>query len=496
VKLHSLFTEGAVFQREKKVPIWGTARNGEYITVELQGQRVTTTAQDGRWTANLRPMKAGGPYTLKVTGDNAVEVKDILIGEVFVCSGQSNMEWPLIATVDGEEAVKQSADPQLRLFLVPHAMSFTPLETVDSRWTSASPETTRNFTAVGYHFGRMLRQKLKIPIGLIETAWGGTPAEAWTSREALTSRTELTYMVKNHDAARAAFPAQKEAYERQMEKWKADAEQAKSEGKPEPKKPDPPFDPLNPWAPSILYNGMIAPLLPYGVRGAIWYQGESNAGRAYEYLTLFPKMIENWREDFQQPDFPFYFVQLAPWRAIDNKPVESEWAELRETQRQTLRILKNTGMAVITDLGDVQDIHPRKKREVGERLALWAQAKIYKMPVEYSGPVYEGIEVKDGKAYLRFSHLGGGLTTASNGAASADAKVLGFTVAGPEGRFANAEARIEGDKVVVWSAEVPYPVAVRYGWANYPVTNLYNRVGLPASPFRSDDFPFITKPRN
>lgn len=302
-------------------------------------------------------------------------------------------------------------------------------------------------------------------------------------------------MVKDHDNYKKAYPALVETYQRQLDKWKADAEQAKADGKPEPKKPDAPGDPLNPWGPAILYNGMIAPLVPFGIRGAIWYQGESNAGRAYQYGTLFPSMIKNWRQDFEQGDFSFYFVQLAPWRAITDQPVESDWAELRETQRQTLLTLKNTGMAVITDVGNVEDIHPRKKREVGERLALWALANVFHQPLEYSGPEYKGIEVKDGKAYLTFSHLGGGLTSAPNGGSGNDA-LTGFAVTGPDGRYVKAEARIEGDKVVVWSKEVSFPVAVRFGWANFPVTNLYNKAGLPASPFRTDDFPFTTKPRD
>jgi sialate O-acetylesterase len=460
----------------------------------MGGQRANTTAQNGFWRVNLRPMKAGGPYTLKVTGENTITVKDILVGEVFVCSGQSNMEWPLFLTENAEAAINASTDDKIRLFTVPKTMSFYPMQTVDAAWQPCNPKTSRDFSAVGYFYGKLLRQKLNVPVGLINTSWGGTPAEAWTRREVLSAKPELAYMVKNHDNYKQSYPSILEGYNRQMEKWKADAEQAKTDGKPEPPKPNAPQDPLNPWGPSILYNGMIAPLLPYAIRGAIWYQGESNAGRAYEYKTLFAEMIKNWREDFEQGDIPFYFVQLAPWRAIVDKPVESDWAELREAQRHTLLNLKNTGMAVITDVGDVGDIHPRKKREVGERLAYWALAHIFNQPVEYSGPVYQGMEVKDGKAYLSFGNTGGALK-ATNGGGQSSSGVQGFTIAGPEGRFYNAEARVEGEKVVVWSSEVSFPVAIRFGWANYPVVNLFSKGGLPATPFRTDDFPFITKPK-
>ena len=491
VKLHNLFTEGAVLQREKRVPIWGTARSGEQVTVEIAGQRILTTADNDRWMVYLKPLKAGGPYTLKVQGDNTLEVKNIYAGEVFVCSGQSNMEWPLIAAENGASAVAEANDPDLHLFHVPNTVSYEPLREVSAKWTPCNPETVKGFTAVGYFFGRMLRQKLKVPVGLIETAWGGTPAEAWTSRDALRAKPELDGMVRVHDDQRAKYPALKEAYDRDLQKYQKDLERSKADGTAEPKKPQEPGNPLNPWGPSTLYNGMIAPLLPYGIRGAIWYQGESNAGRAYQYGTLFPVMIQNWRDDWLQGDFAFYFVQLAPWA-----PAEAgTWPELRETQLRTLTKLKNTGMAVITDLGDKTDIHPRKKQPVGERLALWGLAKIYGLPVEYSGPQFESVEFKDGKAYATFSHITGGLSTSGDGTQGHTEQVLGFEVLGPEGRYYPAQARIEGNKVVLWSKEVPAPVAIRYGWDNYPVVNLFNRAGLPASPFRTDDNPYITKGR-
>ncbi len=490
IKLHSLFSEGAILQREKKIPVWGTARSGEPIIVEIAGQRVSTTAENDKFMVYLKPLKAGGPYTLKVQGDTTVEVKNLYAGEVFVCGGQSNMEWPLAAAENGTAAIADANDPDLHFYHVPKTMSFEPLKDVNAKWEVCTPANAGGHTAVGYFFAKLLRQKLKVPVGLIESNWGGTPAEAWTSREALRAKPSLDYMVKAQDDYRQRYPALKEAYDRDMQKYQKDLERSVAENTAAPKKPQEPGNPLNPWAPSTLYNGMIAPLLPYGIRGAIWYQGESNAGRAYQYGTLFPTMIQNWRDDWLQDEFPFYFVQLAPW-----EPAEpGTWPELRETQLKTLK-MKNTGMAVITDVGDKTDIHPRKKQPVGERLALWALAKIYNLPVEYSGPQLESIEFKDGKAYLTFAHVAGGLSTSGDGTQGHGEPLTGFEVVGPEGNYSTAEARIEGNKVVVWSKDVTAPVAVRYGWKNYPVVNLFNRAGLPATPFRTDDFPYITKGR-
>lgn len=487
VKPHGLFTDGAVLQQGATVPVWGTADNGERVTVTLQGQAASTTAEHGRWRVELEGLKAGGPYTLKVAGpNNTVEVKNVLVGEVWVCSGQSNMEWPLYNTRGGAEAVAQSSDPQLHLLTIPKATSPTPLHAVNQPWLEANPETTRSFSAVAYYFGRELRKTLKVPVGLIHTSWGGTVAEAWTSAGALRSDSVLAPMLESYDRQRYTYPQALINYQQALARY----EEATAQGRPagqRPQEPARPDDPRNPNRPSVLYNAMISPLLPYAIKGAIWYQGESNAGRAWEYQSLFPDMIRDWRQAWGRGDFPFLFVQLAPFMKIQQEPTESAWAELREAQRQTTLRVPNTGMAVITDIGEENDIHPRQKEPVGRRLALAALANTYEKRVEYTGPTYDTLTVMGNEAIVHFKHAAG--LTAKGGAPT------GFTIAGPDHHWYNATARVEGDRVVVSSPQVPHPAAVRYGWWNYPVVNLWNSAGLPASPFRTDNWTLTTEPK-
>lgn len=486
VKPHGLFTDGAVLQRGIPIPIWGTAREGEQVTVSIHDQRVTTTAQGGLWMVRLKPMKAGGPYTLTITGENTVTRQNLLVGEVYICSGQSNMEWPMTLTENAQEAIGQSTDPLLRLYSVPHTVSDTPLSDVNSQWKECGPNTVAGFTAVGYHFGRSLRQALKVPVGLIQSAWGGTPAESWTRRGVLENDTTLREMIAFYDQAKQQYPEALRNYQAAVEKHKEEAEKARAEGKEPPKAPMPPVNPVNAFYPTTLYNGMIAPLIPYAIRGAIWYQGESNAGRAYQYQTLFPAMIRNWRDDWKQGDFPFFFVQLAPFLKIETEPKESAWAELREAQRLTALNVPRTGMAVITEFGEENDIHPRKKRQVGERLALIARATVYRERVPYSGPTFDSQQIAGDKIILRFKHAKGGLVAEGG-------TLKGFTLAGADGKFYTANAVIAGDKVIVSAPQVPRPVGARYGWANYPLGNLFNKDGLPASPFRTDTFRLTTQ---
>jgi sialate O-acetylesterase len=356
---------------------------------------------------------------------------------------------------------------------------------VSAQWQACGPQTVKNFSAVAYFFGRDLRRARKVPVGLIESAWGGTPAEAWTSRATLESDSRLRTILTTYARAVARYPFDQMAYEGARARYQEELATAQQEGRTAPKAPDRPYNPVNQNRPSGLYNGMIVPLQPYSIRGAIWYQGESNAGRAYEYQTLFPAMIQNWRTDWGQGDFPFFFVQLAPFTKIVAEPQESDWAELREAQRLTALTLPRTAMAVITDVGEENDIHPRKKEPVGARLALAARAVACGERVEYSGPTCQGMKVKGNQAIVQFRHVGGGLV-ARGGA------LTGFTIAGPDRKWFNAQAAIEGDRVIVSSPQVAHPVAVRYGWANYPVVNLYSQEGLPASPFRTDDFPLTT----
>lgn len=460
VKLPGLISEGMVLQQKAPVRLWGWADDGETVTVKFQGQKVATSARGGKWAVMLAPLRAGGPFTLSIAGKNAIEFRNVLVGEVWVCSGQSNMEWALRNSFEPEQHIAKAENPRIRLFVVPRVRTAAPREDVAATWQACTPETVPGFSAVGYFFGRDLQRDLGVPIGLIQSAWGGTPAEAWADEWAILSHPVLSPLLERHRTAQAnyrnviaAFPAQ--------------VAQARAEGKPAPRAPS------QPWKPGELYNGMIAPLTPYTIRGAIWYQGESNAGRAEQYRTLFPEMIQSWRRAFGQRDFPFLAVQLAPFGPGNN------YAELREAQLVTTKVLPNVGMAVITDVGEENDIHPKKKEPVGQRLALAARKIAYGQNVAHSGPLYRSMRFEGSRVILQFDQVGQGLEARGG-------SLAGFTIAGADGNFVPAEARIEGDTVVVTAQSVPKPVAVRYGWANYPVVNLWNKDGLPASPFRTD----------
>jgi sialate O-acetylesterase len=459
VKLPALFSDGMVLQRGVEFPIWGTADPGEKIRVSLHVTKdrgivaAFAADKDGNWRGKFPfkafvEIKAGGPYTITIEGDkNEITIKDVYVGDVWICSGQSNMEMGLGGCTDAAKHKEASKNPNIRLFTVPRKISAEPVKEVNSKWLECGPETVGGFSGVAYFFGRDLQKALDVPIGLIHTSWGGTVAEAWTPKSALEADPKLKGLI----------PA-----DITIDDNKPNANQG-----------------------TVLYNGMIAPLIPYGIKGAIWYQGESNAGRAEQYETLFPTMIKSWRKDWNQGEFPFFFVQLAPFMKIEKDPTDTPWARLREAQRLTLKLDK-TGMAVITDVGDEKDIHPKQKEPVGARLALAARAIAYGEKIEYSGPTYDSMKVADGKAILSFKHLGGGL------AAKGDA-LTGFTIAGEDKVFYNAEAMIQGGTVVVSSSMVAKPVAVRFGWANYPVVNLWNKEGLPASPFRTDDWAMEAK---
>jgi sialate O-acetylesterase len=492
VKPHALFSEGMVLQQGSKVPVWGTADDGEQVTVRCEGQEASATAKDGRWQVRLDNLKAGGPYELTIAGKNTVTIKNVLVGEVWVCSGQSNMEWPVRASADAERHIANSANPKIRLFTVPKVGAEKPLDSVKGQWKECGPDTVGSFSAVAYFFGRDVQKALDVPVGLIHTSWGGTPAEAWTRLGALEASPELKHYVEGQARARENFPKAMEKYKADLAKHEEAVKKAKDEGQQPPKAPAAPQNPLTgSHSPAALYNGMIAPLIPYALRGAIWYQGESNAGRAYEYRTLFPAMIQNWRADWKQGDFPFLFVQLAPFdprRGSKPEVGESAWAELREAQLLTTRKLPNTAMAVITDVGDEKDIHPKQKEPVGARLALAAQALAFGRKLVYSGPEYDKMTVEGNKAVLSFRHAGGGLEAKGG-------PLVGFTVCGADHKFVKAEAEIRDDKVVVWSDQVAKPEAVRFGWADFPVVNLWNKDGLPASPFRTDDYAMITAPK-
>ena len=473
VKLPALISDGMVLQQGINLPLWGWADEGESVTVEFQGQRVTATAKGGKWMVRLKPLKAGGPFTLTVSGKNKIELKNVLVGEVWICGGQSNMGWRLNQSDNAEAEIASAKYPMIRLFSVPRAELDAPVTDVKASWNECSPETAATFSAVGYYFGRDLHKARNVPIGLINNAVGGSPAESWTSAGVLNADAEYKQFA-------VEYPNRMEQYEKAMAKYQEDAEKAKAENKPAPRSPG------RPWMPSGLYNGMLAPLAPYAIKGVIWYQGETNAPRAYQYRRLFPTMISNWRALWGQGDFPFLFVQLAAFGPNSQKLGESDWAELREAQLLTLSASPKTGMALAIDVGTYDDIHPRNKQPVGARLALAARAVAYGEKIVHSGPVYQSMKIEGDKAVLNFKHTGGGLEARSG-------ELKGFIIAGDDKVWHEARAEIKGEHVIVSCPEVAKPLAVRYAWAKYPTCNLYNKEGLPATPFRTDDWPGVTQ---
>jgi sialate O-acetylesterase len=490
VKLPSLLSDGLVLQQGMKVNIWGTADPGESVTVTLGDQRVSTEADGGgQWKVKLGPLNAGGPFTMTIAGKNTIALHDVLVGEVWVCSGQSNMEMPVGMNAEGwsgdvtnyQDEIAHGDHPRLHLFTVQKAVAGKPQRDVKGYWVVARPQTVAGFSAVGYFFGRELVKVLNVPVGMIHSSWGGTPAEAWTSRATLESDPEFQSILDAGAKLLSPYPKVFEDFEQKLGQWRRDSDQAESEGAPVPSAPPVPEDARrNPWRPSGLFNAMLMPLTPYAIRGAIWYQGESNADRPTQYRKLFPAMIGDWRRAWEEGDFPFLFVQLANWGIYQPR---SNWPELREAQLKTLSLPK-TGMAVAIDIGDGSDIHPKNKQEVGYRLALAAQAIAYGRDVLYSGPIYESMAVEGEKIRLRFQYVYGGLAAKN----SASSTLSGFEIAGDDRKFVGAQATLDGDTVVVRSEKTPHPVAVRYAWGMNPSCNLYNRAGLPASPFRTDDW--------
>ncbi|MEN6301608.1 MAG: sialate O-acetylesterase [Armatimonadia bacterium] len=494
VKLPALVGDNMVLQQQKALKIWGTADPAEKVTVAFNGQTVEATADaQGAWLATLKPIAAGGPFEMTITGKNTITLKNILIGEVWVCSGQSNMQMTVQSSARAPEEIAAANYPQIRLFRVPNKTAVEPQTDVVSQWQECSPATVPSFSAAGYFFGRDLHQALKVPVGLINSSWGGTAAEAWTTVPSLKADPEYQTMFERWDKMIADYPANMEKWKAAVEKWKADVEawnaaceKAKAENQPLPPKPVQPRGPNGPESPNRpgnLYNGMINPLINFAIRGAIWYQGEANAGRAYQYRKLMPLMITDWRTKWGY-DFPFYQVNLANYMARKDQPGDSAWAELREAQTMTAA-LPNNGQAVIIDVGLADNIHPTDKQTVGNRLAVLALAKTYGKGNEWSGPMYDKMAVENGKIRLTFTHADG-MATKDGG------PVKGFAIAGEDKKFVWAEAKIDGKSIVVSSPEVAAPVAVRYAWADNPDTNLYNAAGLPAVPFRTDDWPGCT----
>ncbi|QJE95465.1 sialate O-acetylesterase [Luteolibacter luteus] len=625
--LSPVFTDNMVLQRDQKDAVWGWSKPGDQVTVSIAGQSATSSAgADGKWSVLLPPLPAGGPHTLTVSGPENVTLNNVLVGDVWICSGQSNMEWRVNDTNNAQAEIAAANFPQIRHIEIPHVTAAEPQKTVATDgWKVASPETVSRFTAVGFYFGRKLNEDLKVPIGLIHTSWGGTIAEAWTSKEALTPMNDFNqamadlerrtktpepdpqiawYAANDEGSKGGSFPWAATDFDdsgwstmNQPQEWTASnipdvtaldgsvwlrrsvdlpadfagkeavlslgpiddedaawvngqkigetagfatpreytvptgllkegknviavrvmdasgkggltgtAETVKLESKG--LNPIPLAGPWhykvgsdltktsafprrmgdNPNVPTVLYNAMIAPLLPYGIKGAIWYQGESNAGRAAQYRKLLPTMIGDWRQRFGQGEFPFYIVQLANFMQAKPEPGESEWAELREAQAMTAKKLPNSGLAVAIDIGEANDIHPRNKQDVGKRLALQALAKTYGQKVVPSGPEFREAKTEGGTIRLSFDYAGGGLVVKGGG-------LKGFSIAGADKKFVWADAKIDGGTVVVSSPQVPAPAAVRYAWTENPDATLFNAEGLPAIPFRTDTWPGVTEGR-
>ena len=503
VKLPSVLSDHMVLQQGMPVSVWGWAEPGEKVTVTAGDSKAQAAAgADGKFLVKVGPFQAGGPMEITVAGKNTILLKDVLVGEVWVCSGQSNMAMSVSGSANAKDEIAAAAFPKIRLFSVPRVTAEKPQDDCKAQWEPCSPQNVGGFSGAAYFFGRELHQKLNVPVGLIHTSWGGTPAEAWTTRATLEARFK-PIAERWAKAAQSWDPEKaKEDYDKQRKQWQANADKIKQanqaeadkaarEGKvapkprPLPRGPQPPKSPASsPHGAAVLYNGMICPLIPFAIKGAIWYQGESNAGRAYQYRTLFPAMIQDWRKAWGQGDFPFLFVQLANFKPRKAEPGDSDWAELREAQTMTLA-LPNTGMAVIIDIGDAGNIHPKNKQDVGKRLAAWALGTTYGQKGSISGPLYESMSVEGNKVRLKFKHADGGLICKGD-------KLTGFAVAGEDKKFLWADAKIDGDCVVVSSEKVAAPKAVRYAWADNPDGNLYNQANLPASPFRTDDWPGVT----
>jgi sialate O-acetylesterase len=489
----SIFGHNMVLQREIPVPVWGTAAPGEEVVVAVAGQQVKAVADaSGRWMAKLAPLSAGGPLTLEIKGKGAsLQFTNVLVGEVWIASGQSNMEMALGSVRDSTNEIAAANNPMVRFTRLGHVSTNVPMTSVAVSWQLISPSNAAGFSAVAWFFARDVQKQVGVPVGIIQTAWGGTVVEAWMPTATLKALPDTQPIFERWEKLVADHPALRKKYDEDLprlkQEWEAAAAKAKAEGKPAPRLARPPPDPRSPNGPANLWHGMIHPLVPVAIRGAIWYQGESNAGRAEQYQKLFPAMIRAWREAWGQGEFPFHFVQLANFMAATNQPAQSTWAELREAQAMTLS-LPNTAMAAAIDIGEEKDIHPKNKQEVGRRLALTALARVYgKKEIVDSGPAYKSMAVEGAAIRLTFDNPGGGLATRDS------TPPKGFAIAGEDMKFAWADAKIEGETVVLSSAAVPKPVAARYAWADNPDTaNVVNKAGLPMFPFRTDTWPGIT----
>jgi sialate O-acetylesterase len=521
-RLAAAFSDHAVLQQDMPVPVWGWADAGEAITVEFAGQRQTATADaTGRWQVRLKPLAASEePRDLVVTGSGTLTIRDVVVGEVWLASGQSNMGSPLSSVDNAATVLPEASDPLLRFFTVVKATAAEPLADVKGAWQATTPETARGFSAVAFFFAKELRTRLNCPVGILHASWGGTAAHSWLGIDSLRQEPTLAKYVTQWDQAVVKHgevlehPELAERYVKEVAAWQAEVapvynaamkafKAAGSTGpkpepsRPMPKNPDPmgmPDPNSRPSTPGVIYHAMIAPLAAYAMRGVIWYQGEANGSAGLEYRTLLPRLIADWRSRWWQGDMPFFVVQLPGWDHSKDPTERHQWPWLREAQLMTVQAVPKTGLAVAIDVGDPREVHPANKTDIGLRLALAARKIAYAEDVVHSGPIYRDFVITDGTVRLRFDEVGSGLAIGqapwlAKGVEQFPAdRLIGFAIAGEDRTWQEATARIDGDSVLVSSAAVPRPVAVRYGWANAPRCNLANREGLPASPFRTDDW--------
>ncbi|NNM86506.1 MAG: sialate O-acetylesterase [Phycisphaerales bacterium] len=482
-----MFSSHMVLQRNMPVPVWGWDKPGQRVSVSFAGQKAqTTAASDGYWIVRLAPMHASSqPRVMRIGGSTVQQLTDVLVGDVWLCSGQSNMQYPLRGWTRGGGARKEVPKanyPLIRAVYIPMVLAGSPAANVNAaRWQICTPATAANFTAVGYYFARDLQRKLHIPIGIIESYWGGTNIHSWLPRSVFMKTPELKFdralIVKAEEAGNAL----NKAYMLRVANWLKAAKTADAAGKMLPEPPSPPDNPMGrgPWQPTSIYNAMIHPLAPYAIKGALWYQGENNVGRTL-YRYELPALITSWRKLWHQGDFPFYVVQIAPFAY--GRPWDKEAARVWQAEEDTVKTVPNTGMVGTMDIGMLHNIHPFDKRDVGYRLSLLALAKTYGTAgVTYLGPTFKAMSIKDNAAIISFSHVAGGLKS-RNGQ-----PINWFEIAGRDHKFVLASAKIVGDAVMVSAPGVAHPVAVRYGWNDrIEKSNLENSAGLPAMPFATD----------
>ena len=476
VKLPNVFSDHMVLQQGQENRIWGTAAAGESISITIADKSIETKADaKGYWETKLPSMKASSnPIKLTIKGSSVVEINDILVGEVWICSGQSNMQWAVASSNDADLEKLTSNFPNIRMINFPQIGTQEPIWSHDDRkWMVSGPNTVSGFSAVGYFFARQIHQTTGTPIGMINNAWGGSAAEAWVNRDWMKSDVRFAGLLKRWTGLEERFAALSAKTDRtEAENKELNGLQGQMRGNARP---------------GNIYNGVLKSHIGYGIKGAIWYQGESNAGRAYQYRDLFPFMIENWRKEWGQGDFPFYWVQLADYLPERTEPGDSDWAELREAQTMTMDKLANSGQAVIIDIGEGKDIHPKNKVDVARRLARWALAKQYDQAIEFQSPRYESMEKIEGGIAIKFANVGKGWRPFDVN------EPRGFTIAGEDKKFYNADAKILPDgRIEVKSASVSAPVSVRYAWAQNPICNMFSQNGLPLTPFRTDDWTGIT----